>query len=168
LSLNELRYKQCFQIRAARFSLPIKDFDPLFFTAKDSEKNEKSSNTDKKQLEIEEFFWLKKDDLIKDWIQSIESSEEPNKTLDYWMLQLRIRYLSTDLNEIKFKDPVTFNYYYEQVKNDFIFEIASKIKNTELIPSLLDLGCLEMRYLFQFKFMNDYCSLLNWFVFLKN
>lgn len=148
LSLNELRYKQCFQLRAVRFSMPIKDFDPLFFTTKDQ--NDKSADKDEKsQLEIEEFFWLKKDDLIKDWLQEIESYEEPIKSLDYWMLQLRIRYLSTDLNEIKFKDPVTFNYYYEQVKNDFIFNIASKIKSTELVSNLLDLGCLEMRRAFQ-------------------
>lgn len=148
LSLNELRYKQCFQLRAVRFSMPIKDFDPLFFTIKDQ--NDKPANKDdKSQLEIEEFFWLKKDDLIKDWLQEIESYEEPSKSLDYWMLQLRIRYLSTDLNEIKFKDPVTFNYYYEQVKNDFIFNIASKIKSTELVSNLLDLGCLEMRRAFQ-------------------
>lgn len=64
-------------------------------------------------------------------------------------LQLRIRHLSTDLNEIKFKDPVTFSYYYEQTKNDFIFTIAPKIKNADLIPLLLDLGCLEMRRSFQ-------------------
>lgn len=128
--------------------MPIKDFDPLFFTTKDQ--NDKSADKDEKsQLEIEEFFWLKKDDLIKDWLQEIESYEEPIKSLDYWMLQLRIRYLSTDLNEIKFKDPVTFNYYYEQVKNDFIFNIASKIKSTELVSNLLDLGCLEMRRAFQ-------------------
>jgi len=40
----------------------------------------------------------------------------------FYRLQLRIRYLSTDLNEVKFKDPVTFNYYYEQIKNEFTFQ----------------------------------------------
>lgn len=157
--MNELRYKQCFQLRATRFSLPIKDFDPMFLTVKTG---------DQKKLQIEEFYWLKNSYTIKEWLQTIENNDS-TKTLDYWMykkfisyvltfffiliyvffsierLQLRIRYLSTDLNEIKFKDPVTFNYYYEQIKNDFMFNIAANIKNSDLIPSLLDLGCLEMR-----------------------
>ena len=150
LSLNELRYKQCFQLRATRFSMPIKEFDPLFLTLKTSDSDGKNvSNSDKKSqqpaLRIEEFYWLKNNFTIKEWLRTIESAEAP-RSLDYWMLQLRIRYLSTDLQEIKFKDPVTFNYYYEQIKNDFIFGIAPSIKNSELIPNLLDLGCLEMRF----------------------
>jgi len=140
LSLNELRYKQCFQLRAARFSLPIRDFDPLFLTVKDN-------NNETKKLKVVEFHWLKNDFTIKEWLNEIEANEAP-KNLDYWMLgifsfclfiicnnknkiyfiyifcrlQLRIRYLSTDLNEVKFKDPVTFNYYYEQIKNEFTFQ----------------------------------------------
>ena len=66
---------------------------------------------------------------------------------------MRIRYLSTDLNEIKFKDPVTFNYYYEQIKNDFIQSIAPEINDTELLSTLLDLGCLEMRLAIFFSFI---------------
>lgn len=57
--------------------------------------------------------------------------------------------MPTDLNEIKFKDPVTFNYYYEQIKNDFIQNIATEITDIDLVPVLLDLGCLEMRRAFQ-------------------
>jgi hypothetical protein len=60
-------------------------------------------------------------------------------------LHLRVRFLSNDLNEIKFKDPITFNYYYEQVKNDFMQLLAPNIDNIELIPALSDLGCLEIR-----------------------
>ena len=57
--------------------------------------------------------------------------------------------MSSDLNEVKFKDPITFNYYYEQIKNDFIQFIAPNITDTDLAPSLLDLGCLEIRRSFQ-------------------
>lgn len=67
-------------------------------------------------------------------------------------LQLRIRALSSDLNEIQFKDPVTLGYFYEQIKNDFNLHIAPNICETDLIPVLLDLGCLEMRFIFFFLF----------------
>jgi hypothetical protein len=30
-------------------------------------------------------------------------------------IMLRVRYLPSDLTEVKFKDRVTFNYFYEQV-----------------------------------------------------
>jgi focal adhesion kinase 1 len=74
---------------------------------------------------------------------------DSNQTFFQFRLQLRIRYLSSDLNEVKFKDPITFNYYYEQIKNDFIQFIAPNITDTDLAPSLLDLGCLEIRRSFQ-------------------
>ena len=145
--------------------MPIKDFDPLFLTLKTSDSDGKHVTTNDKKsqaptLRIEEFYWLKNNFTIKEWLKTVETAEAP-RSLDYWMVQLRIRYLSTDLQEIKFKDPVTFNYYYEQIKNDFIFSIAPAIKNSELIPNLLDLGCLEMRFVelkfnfLKFKFSNE-------------
>lgn len=79
LSLNELRYKQCFQLRATRFSLPIKEFDPMFLTVKNID-----GENSKKKLQIEEFFWLKNNYTIKEWLQTIENNESPY-TLDYWM-----------------------------------------------------------------------------------
>ena len=62
-------------------------------------------------------------------------------------LHLRVRYLPGDLNDVKQKDPVTFRYYYEQIKNDFNQFIAPLIQEQEksLVPVLLELGCLEMR-----------------------
>jgi hypothetical protein len=65
--------------------------------------------------------------------------------LKYKRLQLRIRHLPSDLNEIKFKDPITFNYYFEQVKSDFIEYVAADIQGVDKIPLLMDLGILEMR-----------------------
>ncbi len=57
--------------------------------------------------------------------------------------------MTNDLNEIKFKDPVTFGYYYEQIKNDFMLYLAPKLNDSSLVSTLLDLGCLEMRRSFQ-------------------
>ena len=58
-----------------------------------------------------------------------------------------MRYLPGDLDEVKFKDPITFGYYYEQVKNDFVRLVAPLIDDSEklIVPVLLELGCLEMR-----------------------
>ncbi len=77
--MNELRFKQCFQLRATRFSLPIKEFDPLFLTVK-------NIKSDDKKLQIEEFYWIRNDLLIKKWIEEIVTYEAP-KSLEYWMLE---------------------------------------------------------------------------------
>lgn len=60
-------------------------------------------------------------------------------------LQLRIRCLPCDLNEVKFKDSISFGYFYEQTKNDFIDIIAPQLTDLKYVGVLLDLGCLEMR-----------------------
>jgi focal adhesion kinase 1 len=57
--------------------------------------------------------------------------------------------LPADLSEVKFKDPITFGYYYEQIKTDFMQCVAPDLTRAELVPVLLDLGCLEMRRSFQ-------------------
>jgi focal adhesion kinase 1 len=144
LSLNELRYKKCFSLRSTKLSQPTKDFEPAVSSQceqKHSPNNKQSS--DSEQTNIDDHFWLKNDLTIKEWIEIVKNDT------DYWKLQLRTRFLSSDLNEIKFKDPITFNYYYEQIKNDFIQFIAPTITDPELIPNLLDLGCLEIRRSFQ-------------------
>jgi hypothetical protein len=55
--------------------------------------------------------------------------------------------LPSDLNEVKFKDPITFSYFYEQTKNDFIQTIAPTITNINLVQDLFELGCLEIRHI---------------------
>jgi focal adhesion kinase 1 len=134
LSLNELRYRQCFRLRSTKFSLPFKDFDPS-----DSETTTSPGINSK----IDEFFWLRNDLTIKEWLNSI------NDSIDDWKLQLKVRYISGDLNEVKFKDPITFGYFYEQVNNDFVHYLAPSLTDPGLVPVLLDLGCLEMRRTFQ-------------------
>ncbi|CAF0736648.1 unnamed protein product [Brachionus calyciflorus] len=142
LSLNELRFKQCFRLRSTRFNLSFKDFDP-------SGQNDSSDSNNGLVNKIEEFFWLKNNTLIKDWLKMIGHLDDESNATDFWKLQLRIRYLPSDLNEIQFKDPVTLSYYYEQIKNDFNLYVANGINDQELVPILLDLGCLEMRRSFQ-------------------
>jgi focal adhesion kinase 1 len=62
---------------------------------------------------------------------------------------LRVRFLPSDLNEIRFKDPITFNYFYEQTKNDFFYHKAPTLTNPDYVQILIELGCLEMRRTFQ-------------------
>lgn len=75
MSLNELRFKQCFQLRSTKFSTPFKDFDP-----NNSEGNFPSSQIKK----IEQFFWLKNNILIKEWLKLIGQTEENSCATDFW------------------------------------------------------------------------------------
>lgn len=82
LSLNELRYKQCFQLRATKFSHPVKDFDPLYLSLKTASVEIGSETT---SPQIEEYYWLKNDLTIKDWIHFVECNREARQNeMDYW------------------------------------------------------------------------------------
>ena len=88
LSLNELRYKQCFQLRATKYLHSVKDFDPLNLVLKLPTKSTDDLTKSENlicQTVIEEFHWLKNDTTIKGWLESIENKKEarPNET-DYW------------------------------------------------------------------------------------
>lgn len=75
LSLNELRYKQCFQLRSTKFSVPFKDFDPENLDVN-------CSNSQIKKIDY--FFWLKNNVLIKDWFDLIGHNDENSVATDYW------------------------------------------------------------------------------------
>jgi hypothetical protein len=86
--LNELRYRKCFQLRATKFAVPIKDFEA---TSLDTQASNKSNNNHNQQInqnelnyKIDEYFWLKNNTRIKDWITHVNSSTEINNPLDYW------------------------------------------------------------------------------------
>lgn len=82
LSLNELRYKRCFQLRSTRFSKSNKDFDPLFLPS--TTFNQPNVNINLASIPvIEDFFWLTSDLRIKDWIGSIRAEEKHND-LNLW------------------------------------------------------------------------------------
>ncbi len=155
LSLNELRYRQCFKLRSTRLCAPFKDFDPILSVPANAEATSSTtaSNTsvDSTSLinsKIDEFFWLRNDQTIKEWLHLISHLNDTysgHDAVDYWKLQLKIRYISSDLNEVRFKDPITFSYFHEQIVNDYVYYLAPNLADSELIPVLLDLGCLEMR-----------------------
>ena len=88
LSLNELRYKQCFSLRSTKLSLPFKDFEPPSFGSSSAE-NEQKVLSNKKELDlkvnIEEYFWLKNDLTIKEWLDLVETKVGKDATAtDYW------------------------------------------------------------------------------------
>lgn len=58
--------------------------------------------------------------------------------------------MPSDLNEVQFKDPITFNYYYEQLYNEFMSFVASSLtESSDLVAIFVELGCLEMRRSFK-------------------
>jgi hypothetical protein len=74
---------------------------------------------DDKKIEV--YFWLPFNLTIKETLKLFA-----NDDIDSWKILLRVRYLPNDLNEVKFKDRVTFTYFYEQV-------IASAFYSSHLI-----------------------------------
>ena len=62
------------------------------------------------EQKIQVFFWLPYNLTIKETLKIFE-----NDDIDSWKIMLRVRYMPSDLNEVKFKDRVTFAYFYEQV-----------------------------------------------------
>ena len=89
VSLNDLRYRRCFGLRATKFEHPICDFD-------DSKEEEKKSNTacEKSHFnKIVQAFWLRSKSTIADWIQNIDAlqqklnenqSKNSSNSTDYW------------------------------------------------------------------------------------
>jgi hypothetical protein len=146
LSANELRYRQCFKLRSTKFAAPFKDFDNLTETTTTTTAT--TANSSLINSKIEDFFWLRGDLTIPAWLHMIASSPLFSTT-DHWKLQLKVRYISSDLTEVKFKDPCTFSYFYEQVSADFAHYVAPTVTEPHLMPLLLELGCLEMRRTFQ-------------------
>ncbi|XP_071953746.1 focal adhesion kinase 1-like isoform X3 [Antedon mediterranea] len=71
--------------------------------------------------------------------------ENIHPTLE-WRYMLRVRYLPRSTHELLEKDKVTFNFFYEQVRQDYMNEVAETIGEQD-IP--IQLGCLEMRRFFK-------------------
>ncbi len=73
LSLNELRFKNCFRLRAVKLSSPI---------------DEKNTSTEKNLIfsKVDQYVWLRNDQKIKEWLRSIgfEENNEMSEVLNYW------------------------------------------------------------------------------------
>eukprot|EP00118_Oscarella_pearsei_P022002 m.250921 g.250921 ORF g.250921 m.250921 type:complete len:1124 (+) comp40327_c0_seq9:205-3576(+) len=88
-----------------------------------------------------EAYWLAFNLTLGDVRQRYESAHPQED----WKYLLRIRFLPRSIHELVQKDPATFQYYYDQVKYDFM--------NSTVDPGDADLGvqlgCLEMRRFFK-------------------
>ncbi|XP_037650900.1 protein tyrosine kinase 2aa isoform X7 [Sebastes umbrosus] len=62
-----------------------------------------------------------------------------------WRYELRIRYLPKGFVQQFTEDKPTLNYYYHQVKNDYMIEIGEQVEQ----DVALKLGCLEIRRFFK-------------------
>jgi len=75
-------------LRSTKLSAPIKDFEPPTFT--NSVEFEQKSSPNKMnpldlKVSIEEYFWLKNDLTIKEWLDLVEQKVDKDlKSIDYW------------------------------------------------------------------------------------
>ncbi|XP_051519057.1 focal adhesion kinase 1-like isoform X7 [Myxocyprinus asiaticus] len=74
-------------------------------------------------------------------VSHVREKYEQNRPQDEWRYELRIRYLPKGFLHQFTEDKPTLNYFYQQVKNDYMLEIADKVEQ----EIALKLGCLEIR-----------------------
>ncbi|KAL4235721.1 putative serine/threonine protein phosphatase [Mactra antiquata] len=86
-------------------------------------------------------YWLHNNLTMYQVKQKYEASRPP----DEWRYELRVRYLPKNFQELYAKDKVTFYYLYDQVRNDYMKDLAEQIDHDMAIR----LGCIEMRKFFK-------------------
>ncbi|XP_014476584.1 PREDICTED: focal adhesion kinase 1 isoform X5 [Dinoponera quadriceps] len=86
-----------------------------------------------------ESYWLHQDTTM---YQVQEKYEQKHPHCE-WRYELRVRYLPQNLNDLYEKDKVTFYYYYDQVRNDYLNHAALDH------DVAVQLCCLEIRYFFK-------------------
>uniref|UniRef100_A0A914VRN7 non-specific protein-tyrosine kinase n=1 Tax=Plectus sambesii TaxID=2011161 RepID=A0A914VRN7_9BILA len=62
-----------------------------------------------------------------------------------WKFELRVRYLAKNLEEMSHTDPATFHYFYDQIRADYLTQVAWKVDDAVA----LELGCIEIRRFFK-------------------
>uniref|UniRef100_A0A8C1M8V6 non-specific protein-tyrosine kinase n=1 Tax=Cyprinus carpio TaxID=7962 RepID=A0A8C1M8V6_CYPCA len=75
-------------------------------------------------------------------VSHVRERYEHSHPQDDWRYELRIRYLPKGFLNQFTEDQPTLNYFYHQVKSDYMMEIADQIDQ----DVALKLGCLEIRY----------------------
>ncbi|KAM8841144.1 protein tyrosine kinase 2aa isoform 3-T3 [Spinachia spinachia] len=75
---------------------------------------------------------------VREKYDQVRSTEE-------WRYELRIRYLPKGFVQQFTEDKPTLNYFYQQVKNDYMTEIVEQVEQ----DVALKLGCLEIRRFFK-------------------
>ncbi|KAM3929310.1 focal adhesion kinase 1 isoform 23-T23 [Leptodactylus fuscus] len=88
-------------------------------------------------LRSEEVHWLHPDMGVSHVREKYEQSHPPEE----WKYELRIRYLPKGFLSQFTEDKPTLNFFYQQVKNDYMSEIADQVDQ----EIALKLGCLEIR-----------------------
>ncbi|XP_047664098.1 protein tyrosine kinase 2aa isoform X6 [Tachysurus fulvidraco] len=74
-------------------------------------------------------------------VSHVREKYEQNRSQDEWRYELRIRYLTKGFLIQFSEDKPTLNFFYQQVKNDYMLEIADQVDQ----DIALKLGCLEIR-----------------------
>ncbi|XP_073714759.1 protein tyrosine kinase 2aa isoform X4 [Misgurnus anguillicaudatus] len=74
-------------------------------------------------------------------VSHVRENYEQNHPQDEWRYELRIRYLPKGFLSQFTEDKPTLNYFYQQVKNDYMLEMADQVEQ----EIALKLGCLEIR-----------------------
>uniref|UniRef100_A0A8C4SV41 non-specific protein-tyrosine kinase n=1 Tax=Erpetoichthys calabaricus TaxID=27687 RepID=A0A8C4SV41_ERPCA len=108
-------------------------------------------------LQSEEIHWLHPDM----GVSHVREKYELNNPQDVWRYELRIRYLPKGFLNQFTEDKPTLNYFYQQVKHDYMLEIADQVDQ----EVALKLGCLEIRNALDKK--SNY-ELLDFFFFLSH
>ncbi|XP_058034282.1 focal adhesion kinase 1 isoform X4 [Ahaetulla prasina] len=88
-------------------------------------------------LQSEEVHWLHPDMGVSNVREKFELGHAPEE----WKYELRIRYLPKGFLNQFTEDKPTLNFLYQQVKNDYMLEIADQVDQ----EIALKLGCLEIR-----------------------
>ncbi|XP_074102045.1 protein tyrosine kinase 2 Fak isoform X2 [Cotesia typhae] len=88
-----------------------------------------------------ESYWLHQDTTM----YQVQEKYERKHPHSEWRYELRVRYLPQNLNDLYEKDKVTFYYYYDQVRNDYLNANHSTLDQDVAVQ----LCCLEIRYFFK-------------------
>ncbi|XP_063217429.1 focal adhesion kinase 1 isoform X7 [Bacillus rossius redtenbacheri] len=88
-----------------------------------------------------EVYWLHQDTTM----YQVQEKYERKHPHSEWRYELRVRYLPQNLAELYEKDRVTFYYYYDQVRNDYLLADHASLDQDVAVQ----LCCLEIRYFFK-------------------
>ncbi|ESO92503.1 hypothetical protein LOTGIDRAFT_120690 [Lottia gigantea] len=88
-----------------------------------------------------ESYWLHNDLTMYQVRQKYEAKHPPEE----WRTELRVRYLPKNFQDLYAKDKVTFYYLYDQIRNDYMKDIAEHIDHDVAVR----LACIEMRRFFK-------------------
>ncbi|XP_076296807.1 protein tyrosine kinase 2 Fak isoform X3 [Lasioglossum baleicum] len=88
-----------------------------------------------------ESYWLHQDTTM----YQVQEKYEKKHPHSEWRYELRVRYLPQNLNDLYEKDMVTFSYYYDQVRNDYLCANHAALDQDVAVQ----LCCLEIRNFFK-------------------